>query len=199
MSGAPSQPPADGVAAAIALSEGAFRMGAQAMREAIAIRFDALGHDFNGSIADGVPIPAYLHPKQKESGGWAWWAGLGCEYFTAGPFVSRADAVEVGAGEFDGDGFHILEAAQHQVRFSAERLIESQYFEDDDFFSGEHSDPDRIGGADVIKAADAELQALLDWWAARWRHTFVQPEMFAVQRNAEWIEPTAVEPVEVAE
>ncbi len=115
----------------------------------------------------------------KES--WQWWAGSNDEHYTNGPFECREHAVEA----LDGYGGFIVEAVQLDVQFSADQLIDAQYFDDDDYFSGEYGEPDRNGDVDTIKAADAELQALLDGWLAKWGHTFVKPEMFAQTRNGQ--------------
>ncbi|WP_394436734.1 hypothetical protein ACGGKE_07805 [Sphingobium naphthae] len=111
---------------------------------------------------------------------WQWWSGTNDEYYTNGPFQCREHAVE----ELDGEGGYIIEAVKLHVRFNADQLIENQYFEDDDYFSGENSDPDRAGSVAIIKTANAELQGLLDAWCNKWQHTFVAPEMFAATRNA---------------
>ena len=42
-------------------------------------------------------------------------------------------------------------------------------------------------GEEFVAAADAELQAALDAWLAKWSVSFIQPEMFCRQRNAEYI------------
>lgn len=114
---------------------------------------------------------------------WKWWSGSNDELYTNGPFATKEEAV----AELDGGGGYIVEAVSARVRFSAARLIDQQYFEDDDYFSGEHGEPDRIGDGELIAQADAELQAALDAWLGKWRHTFVTPEMFANSRNHESI------------
>ncbi|BBD97097.1 hypothetical protein SAMIE_1005980 [Sphingobium amiense] len=111
---------------------------------------------------------------------WQWWSGSNDEFYTNGPFECREHAVEV----LDGYGGYIIEAIKQDVRFSADQLIDVQYFEDDDYFSGEGGDPDRKGDKEEIAKADAELQELLNAWCAKWQHTFVAPEMFAATRNA---------------
>jgi hypothetical protein len=118
---------------------------------------------------------------------WCWWAGRDEEWFTEGPFKSREEAVEAGEGiaeDYGLDQFCIIEAVQGAVSFSAERLIEAQYAEDDDNFDYDHSEPGRLGDH---AAADAELQALLDAWTDKYRHTFVTPGLFLKQRNREFL------------
>lgn len=182
-----------------AMSEGAFRMGARAMREAIEAKFAKWIAD-NGEIcmpvlhtaraaAADTPLPDFPAQPEPPKQVWAWWSGGDGEWFTNGPCATREEAI----GELCGEGGHLVEALAGVVHFSAERLIADQYFEDDQGFDYDHSEPDRVGGADVIAAADAELQALLNGWLARWGHTFVKPSLFAATRNAEYVEPDAAE------
>lgn len=123
--------------------------------------------------------------KQEADKKWLWYSGQDDEFYTNGPFATREEAIEA----LDGYGGHIIEAAPREVRFSANSLIEHQYFDNDDYFTGEHRGPDRAGGADVVAQADAELQTLLDDWLDRWRHTFVKPEVFRCARKGECIQP----------
>jgi hypothetical protein len=185
-------------------------MGARAMRDAIEARGKHLlekreaakrksGNDYIEAalqFAIETSIPDFPAPPPSEQGKWAWWAGRNEEWFTVGPEDSRSDVVEIAQGEFDGEPFYIIEAQRGALTLNAERLLNEQYFEADDLFDFEHSEPDRCGGADQIAAADAELQALLDGWCDRWRHTFTTPTLFAASRNREHI---AVESTTVAE
>lgn len=112
---------------------------------------------------------------------WKWWSGSNDEFYTNGPFDTREEAIE----ELDGQGGYIVEAVRDKVQFSAKRLIDQQYFEEDDYFSYEHGEPDRVGEKELIAQADMELQAALDVWLDKWRYTFVTPEIFANSRNHE--------------
>jgi len=114
---------------------------------------------------------------------WQWWSGTDDEYFTNGPFDTRKEAIEA----LDGEGGHIIEAERYPIKFSAKRLIERQYLDCDDYFSGEYAEAARAGSEDFVAAADAELQEFLDLWTVKWAASFVQPEMFCRQRNAEYI------------
>ena len=114
-----------------------------------------------------------------------WWAGPNDEWFQVGPHASREEVIAEARAYFD-CSFHICEAETHPIKLSAERLIDAQYFENEDLFSCEDGpEPDRKAGA---AEADEELQKLLDDWLNRHQHTFVQPTMFAWQANAEYIE-----------
>lgn len=119
---------------------------------------------------------------------WGWWVGSNEEWYSTGPLASRDDAIAGGKAEYPGETFCIVEALPQSLSFSAENLIDAQYFEADDLFSYEDgNDPDRKGKPEVIKEANAELQALLDQWCDKWRHTFVTPSLFAATRNGETI------------
>lgn len=120
---------------------------------------------------------------------WQWWSGRDDEYFTNGPFETREEAIEA----LDGDGGYIVEAERYPITFSAERLINDQYFDCDDYFSGEYAEPARYGNEEFVAKADSELQQVLDVWLAKWSVSFIQPEMFCRQRNGEYIEPDAEE------
>lgn len=165
-----------------AMSEGAFRMGARAMCNAIRDRLAELSMAASAGIASDQPIPTFPAPPPAKSTDWAWWSGPDDEYYRNGPFATREEALV----ELDEEGGYIIEAQMNAVTFSADMLINNQYFEDEGF-DFDNCEPDRIGGADAIGAADAELQALLDGWLDRWRHTFVAPNMFAGSRNGECV------------
>lgn len=185
-------------------SEGAFREGARAMQKAVIARIDKLVIERIEAkrpkaataviecmkpIVGDMPLPTYTPPADKVPEPFSWWSGSNDEFYTNGPFATREQAV----GELCGEGGYVVEAARMPVTFSVDQLIEDQYFECDDYFSGENGEPERTGGADVVAAADAELQALLDAWLARWRHTFNQPEMFGRMGPVERIEPESGE------
>ena len=124
--------------------------------------------------------------------GWQWWSGTSDEWYTNGPFATREEAIAA----LDGDGGYVIEAKHPDpVSFSASDLIEAQYFEDNDYFDFDHSEPDRKGPADEIAVADAELQALLDDWCLRYADTFVRGNLFGDQRNGERIEAEKAEAI----
>jgi hypothetical protein len=187
-----------------AQSEGAFRMGAQAMRAAIEMRGNDLierreargrkqGNDYIVAalqFAAETPIPMFPPQSPAPEPAWQWFSGANDEWYSNGPFDTRDEAIEA----LEGEGGFIIEAQKQRVRFTASGLIDDQYYDADDLFSYDHGDEhDRIGGADLIAAADAELQALLDAWTARWQHTFAAPTIFAATRNAEQVATAVAE------
>ena len=122
--------------------------------------------------------------KAETKPGWVWWSGSNEEFFSNGPFATRDEAVDA----LDEERGYVIEAVPYALKFDASRLLEDQYFECEDYYSGEHGEADRVGKPEEIAEADAELQALIDAWTAKWKHTFVAPEMFASSNPAEFIE-----------
>lgn len=126
---------------------------------------------------------------------WAWWAGRDDEWMTIGPCATRDDAVseaidDIGEGEGD---FIVMEAVMHDIHLSASCILDRQYDEwadNGDLFSTENGAPEPQGTPDQRKEAETELQALLDGWVAKFRHTFPTPNMFAATRNQETIRNT---------
>lgn len=119
----------------------------------------------------------------------SWWYGSNNDYFSGGPFDSREEAIEEGKSDYGGDPFWIIEAELYPIKFLADELINSQYFEKDDLFDYDNAEPERCGDKQLIAQADKELQFYLDKWIKEWSGTFVQPNLFAWQRNDEYIEP----------
>ena len=119
----------------------------------------------------------------------SWWCGQDDEYFTAGPFEDREEAILDGTNDYGGDPFFIINAEQHSVKFYAKRVINDYYFDNDMLFDYDREEPDRVGSKEVIEAADKALQVLLDSWLELYGHTFKQPNMFAWHSTAERIVP----------
>lgn len=122
---------------------------------------------------------------------WAWWAGRHDEWMTVGPCETREEAIaealdDIGEGEGD---FIIIEAIMHEISISADSVIDRCYEEwaDGGMFSQEHDGLEPQGSKEDQKAAEVDLQAALDAWVAKWRHTLPTPNMFAAQRNNETI------------
>jgi hypothetical protein len=129
------------------------------------------------------------------TGAWSWWAGRDEEWLTIGPCNTRDDAIAEGLsdiGEGEGD-FVILEGIMHDIRLDASSIIDNAYdhwADDSDLFSTEHDAPEPKGSKEDQKAAEDDLQSLLDAWVAKWRHTLPTPNMFASTRNQETIRNT---------
>jgi len=124
-----------------------------------------------------------------------WWASRDADFYTSGPHETREAAIFAGREDFQGGEFYIVEAGLEPFGLDAAELIESQYFEAVGLFHGDGPDPDRRGNC---KAADAELQEMLDAWLVRHADTFVAPTIFAWSRNEELIPAGAVGEQEAA-
>lgn len=126
---------------------------------------------------------------------WSWWAGRDEEWMTVGPEATREDAIaqaidDIGEGEGD---FTVMEARMHAIYFDAASIIDNAYegwADNCDLFSSEHDAPEPQGTKEEQMVAEDELQALLDAWVDKHRHTFPTPNMFAATRNQEWISNT---------
>jgi hypothetical protein len=126
---------------------------------------------------------------------WAWWAGRDEEWMTVGPVSTRENAIaqardDIGEGEGD---FTIMEACMHAISLDAASILDNAYndwADNGDLFSSEHNAPEPQGTKEEQKAAEIELQVLLDAWVDKHRHTFPTPNMFAATRNQEWISNT---------
>lgn len=128
------------------------------------------------------------------SGEWQWWAGRDEEGFSVGPYNTREDVIAEAIsyfGEGEGD-FVITEAVMHEISLTASSVLDNIYdnWADSDLFSAEHDAPEPQGSKEDQKAAGADLQAALDAWVAKWRHTLPTPNMFACSRNEETIRNT---------
>ena len=115
-----------------------------------------------------------------------WWAGRHEEWMTIGPVPTKEDAiVDARADDLGEHGFWIMRAATKTIAFDVKRLIDDQYFEDEDSFSYENgSEPERRGNHEE---ADAELQAFLNDWLTEHSDTFVQPTIFAWTDDREFV------------
>lgn len=131
---------------------------------------------------------------EVEAPRWFWWAGRDEEWMNIGPELTRDDVVSQAMGDIgEGEGdFVILEGIMHDINLSASWLLDRAYddWADGDLFSSEHDAPEPQGSKEDQQAAEAELQALLDGWVTKWRHTLPTPNMFAATRNQETIRNT---------
>lgn len=142
--------------------------------------------------AHAAKLRAQITPPAVDAAtDWRWWSGTNDEWYSNGPFDTRDQAVAA----LDGHGGYIVEAQNGVIHFSADRLIQHQYYDDEDLFAYDYGDePERRGPIAAIEAADAELQILLDSWLNRHRATFMPPVTFAATRNAEKVERDSVTP-----
>lgn len=169
-----------------------FRAGAMAQRDAIVERIHGTQGELFALTAADVPLatpPALETPRPSSAGTWGWYAGSNSEWYEVGPYESREVAIAQARAHFGADfAFHIVEAQTGAVHMTAESVI-LNFLEGEagDLFDAEHQEADRAGSGTEIEAADLELQARLDEWLDRWRHTFAKPNIFAATRNEEVI------------
>ena len=122
---------------------------------------------------------------------WYWWAGRDEEWLTIGPCSTREAAIaealsDIGEGE---GSFVVMEGIMPDISLSASRVIDNAYEDwgNSNLFSTEHDAPEPCGTKEEQAAAEADLQALLDGWVTKWRHTLPTPNMFAATRNQETV------------
>lgn len=125
---------------------------------------------------------------------WEWWAGLNEEFYTIGPFDEKAHAINDGIVEFESEPFYVTCATRPPFSLDARALIEAQYYERDELFDYDHSEPGRQGSVADNDDADNALQVALDQWVHDYGHTYVQPTLFGKVKETTFIEPTNVPP-----
>lgn len=127
-----------------------------------------------------------------ETNTFKWYVGNGGdpENYSEGPFNTREDAIAVGREEFPDHGFTILEACKGAFGPpSAESLMLEmcERWADDDM--GREDCVEFEGSAAAIKAAEADLDAILSAWFARHAAIIPSPWCFQSSRNAEYFPP----------
>jgi hypothetical protein len=123
---------------------------------------------------------------------WRWYGGDNDEFYNVGPCATREEAIAEARARYGADvRLYVVEGAPQALQPPDAEDVILHYLEGSaqDGFDAEHRECDREGGADQVRAADEELQELLNGWLDRWRHTFATPNLFAACRNEEVIEP----------
>lgn len=121
--------------------------------------------------------------------GWGWWAGTSDEFMNiGGPFATREEAIEAGRDHQCGDPFWIVEArlavwSPPSAAAAMDEMADSsdELFYDDGF-------PGFDGGREAEKAAEADLQSVLNEWFARHQHILPTPTAFDGCSKAETID-----------
>lgn len=115
--------------------------------------------------------------------GFKWYAGDNEEVYRYGPHDTREAALDDAFGNNNaGATIYVIEAVSQQLHLSARHTIECMLDNSDELY-GDEGNPGREGTAAAIRAAEAELQILLDDWLDRHRGTFTEPTMFAASRS----------------
>jgi hypothetical protein len=123
---------------------------------------------------------------------WYWAAGEQPETYTGGPEKSRDAAMSAALREFEaGEVFTLISATKGSfwsaIPSAAEILdLAAEKASDDDMF-GEDGFDDYVGGAAAVKAAEADLNAVLKAWFDRHQAIFPTPWTFGETSNEELI------------
>jgi hypothetical protein len=117
-----------------------------------------------------------------------WYHGAGStpDAYTGGDFATREEAVADGQAYYEGDVFSIVEAQKGAFSVPTASDLMAYWLEcwDDDDMGGEDACEWR-GKPDQVKAAEADLQALLDGWVERHGAIIPEPWCFNDTRNEE--------------
>ena len=125
--------------------------------------------------------------------GMKWWAGSGDEFFSAGPCETRDEAIKEGCDNWGEGPFYIMQA--EIASFSAPRadaVLDLIADSTDDLFF-EDGFPGFDGTVEEMKAAEDDLQAVLDAWLLRHPGIFPPATSFALHGAAERIEASATQ------
>ena len=124
-----------------------------------------------------------VQPEPKNE--WFWWAGDNDEFFSCGPYKTREGAIADGQATFCGEGFHIVEARHAEYCMPAAEDVIGMMLEHSEVMY--EDEPDVVGSKEVVKAAEAELDALLAGWLKKHVGIFSKPTLFDGTRNREFI------------
>jgi hypothetical protein len=133
---------------------------------------------------------------QMETGDW--WVGTSDEFMNiGGPLLSREAAIEEGRGHQGGDPFWICRATLHTwAPPSAESVMDLMADQSDEYWFDDGF-PGFDGGKDAEKAAEADLQQVLNEWFARHLGIFPAPTAFAASSATEQIDAPPAAPADV--
>lgn len=119
---------------------------------------------------------------------WQWYAANdGGEYYRVDA-ATREDVIAAARYEWPGEPFCILEARKARFPFPSAGDIMNWVFEEaaeGEYFIEQDCEP--LGKPEEWVQAEAELDAALAAWFAKWERLFPQPDRFAETRNAEEI------------
>jgi hypothetical protein len=125
-----------------------------------------------------------------------WWAGSDEEYMNiGGPFDTREQAIEAGRADRCGEQFYILRAALESWAAPDASWVVDQFVEDniDAFYEGDW--PGFDGGEEAAKAAEADLQKVLNDWFERHKGILPPTTAFDGTSDGEWIDRPKAENV----
>ncbi|MDP3405079.1 MAG: hypothetical protein Q8S03_10345 [Brevundimonas sp.] len=142
-------------------------------------------------FADRIGNPR-LPVVQEPERAWAWWASRDEENYTVGPCATRDEVIQTARTDFDGEGFHVIEALTTPVTClipSGRQFIEHA-LEDaaDNGLFGEDGDFGVRGPAPRQAEAIGALDAVLGAWTHAYGDILPRPWAFAQTRNPAWFD-----------
>lgn len=141
------------------------------------------------------PVPVSpLRASVPCAGAYGWWAGSSEEYMNiGGPFPTRDEAVRTGREWQGGDPFWIIEARLSEwFPPDASNVIDIIVDNSDELFYDDGF-PGFDGGKEAEKAAEEDLQRVLNEWFQRHQGIFPAPTAFDGTANLEQIDASAIE------
>lgn len=118
-----------------------------------------------------------------------WWAGTSDEYMNiGGPYDTREEAIAEGRAHQEGERFYILRAALMSWAAPDASHVLDNFVDDniDAFFEGDF--PGFDGGKEAEKAAEADLQKVLNEWMDRHKAMLPPTTAFDGISDGEWID-----------
>lgn len=126
-----------------------------------------------------------------------WWVGADDEYMNiGGPFPTRDAAIEAGRADRCGDPFYITRAVLHQWSAPDAVSVIDHWIDSSDELWFEDGFPgfDGPNEKERTKAAEDDLQAVLNDWFARHADLLPTPTTFASAWGGEWIDKATPTP-----
>lgn len=123
-----------------------------------------------------------------------WWIGMGDEYMNiGGPVATREKAIEIGRDYMAGDPFYITRAQLHAWSAPDAATVMDDWVNGTDEFWYEDGFPGFEGPnqREREKAAEADLQEVLNAWFERHKDMCPRPTAFAWCAGGEWIDRPA--------
>jgi hypothetical protein len=118
-----------------------------------------------------------------------WWAGTTSEYMNiGGPFATREEAIKAGRDEQCGEPFCVIQARLHKWGAPDASAVIDQWVEQSDEYFFEDGFDGFVGGSHAEKAAEEDLQAVLNAWFERHKYICPAPNALAWSGNEEIID-----------
>lgn len=118
-----------------------------------------------------------------------WWVGGNDEFLNiAGPLASREEAIAAGEHDRPGEPFYICRAGLHEWRAPDAASVMDQWVEGHDelWFEDGFGGFDGPNASEREKAAEADLQEVLNAWFVRHKAMLPTATAFAWHTDGEW-------------